>query len=53
MNDMRIEPQWLVTAAALLVLGTGGYMAYGAYQRRTRYWFPMEWAVSSISITCC
>jgi hypothetical protein len=36
MNDMRIEPQWLMTAAALLVLVTGGYMAYGAYQRRSR-----------------
>jgi hypothetical protein len=36
MNDLRIDPQWLVTGAALLVLGTGGYMAYGAYQRRSR-----------------
>jgi hypothetical protein len=36
MNDLRIDPQWVVTGAALLVLGTGGYMAYGAYQRRSR-----------------
>ena len=36
MNDFRIEPQWIATAAALLVLGVGGYMGYGAYQRRSR-----------------
>jgi hypothetical protein len=36
MNDIRIEPEWLVTGAALLLLGTGSYVAYGAYQRRTR-----------------
>lgn len=36
MSDMAIEPEWLVTGAALLVLGTGGYLAYGAYQRRSR-----------------
>ena len=36
MTDMRIEPQWFVTAGVLIVLGTGGYMAYGAYQRRSR-----------------
>jgi hypothetical protein len=36
MNDLRIEPQWLLTGAALIVLGSGGYMAYGAYQRRAR-----------------
>jgi hypothetical protein len=36
MNDMRIEPQWLMTSAALVLLSTGGYMAYGAYQRRSR-----------------
>jgi hypothetical protein len=36
MSDLRIEPQWLVTGAALLVLGTAGHMAYGAYQRRSR-----------------
>jgi hypothetical protein len=35
-NDIAIEPEWLVAGAALLVLGTGGYVAYGAYQRRSR-----------------
>lgn len=36
MSDIRIEPQWLVTGAALLLIGTGSYVAYGAYQRRSR-----------------
>ncbi len=36
MSDLKIEPQWLVTGAALLLIGTGGYMAYGAFQRRSR-----------------
>jgi hypothetical protein len=36
MNDIRIDPEWLVTGAALLLLGTAGYVAYGAYQRRSR-----------------
>ncbi len=36
MNDLRIEPEWLASGAALLLLGTGSYVAYGAYQRRTR-----------------
>jgi Nuclease-related domain len=36
MNDIQIEPEWLVTGAALLLLGTGSYVAHGAYQRRTR-----------------
>jgi hypothetical protein len=36
MSDISIEPEWLVAGAALLVLGTGGYLAYGAYQRRSR-----------------
>jgi hypothetical protein len=30
MNDIRIDPEWLMTSTALLLLGTGGYMAYGA-----------------------
>jgi hypothetical protein len=36
MSDLRIEPEWLVTGAALLLLGSGSYVAYGAYQRRSR-----------------
>ncbi|MDP9011452.1 MAG: NERD domain-containing protein [Pseudomonadota bacterium] len=36
MSDSGIEPQWLMTGAALVLLSTGGYMAYGAYQRRSR-----------------
>lgn len=36
MSDIRIEPQWLVGGAALVLLGTGSYVAYGAYQRRSR-----------------
>ena len=36
MNDMRIDPQWVVTGVALLLLAAGGYVAYGAYQRRAR-----------------
>jgi len=36
MNDFRIEPEWIVTGTALLLLGAGGYVAHGAYQRRSR-----------------
>jgi hypothetical protein len=36
MSDIRIEPEWLVSGAALLLLSTGSYLAYGAYQRRSR-----------------
>lgn len=36
MNELRIDPQWLMTGAALVLLGTGGYLAYGAFQRRSR-----------------
>ena len=36
MNEFRIDPEWLITGTALLLLGTGGYLAYGAYQRRSR-----------------
>jgi hypothetical protein len=36
MTDMRIEPEWLATGAVLLLLGTGSYLAYGAYQRGVR-----------------
>ena len=36
MSDIRIEPEWLATGAVLLLLGTGSYLAYGAYQRGVR-----------------
>jgi hypothetical protein len=36
MNDLRIDPEWIVGGVALLMLGTGGYAAYGAYRRRSR-----------------
>jgi hypothetical protein len=36
MSDMQIEPEWIVAGVALVLLGTGSYVAYGAYQRRTR-----------------
>jgi Nuclease-related domain len=36
MNDLRIEPQWIATATALVVIGACGYVGYGAYQRRSR-----------------
>ncbi len=36
MNDLNIEPQWVLAGAALLLAGTGGYAAHGAYQRRMR-----------------
>src|ERR1700731_657772 len=36
MNDIRIDPQWIVLGVALLMLGTVVYLAYGAYGRRSR-----------------
>ena len=36
MNDIRIDPQWIVIGVALLMLGVGVYAAYGAYLRRSR-----------------
>ena len=36
MNEIRIEPQWIATGAALLLLGAGGYVGFGAYRRRSR-----------------
>jgi hypothetical protein len=36
MNGLRIEPQWIATGAALLLVGASGYVAIGAYQRRAR-----------------
>jgi hypothetical protein len=36
MSDLRIEPEWIATGAALILIGAGSYMAVGAYQRRSR-----------------
>lgn len=36
MNELHIEPEWLATGAVLLLLGSGSYFAYGAYQRGVR-----------------
>jgi hypothetical protein len=36
MSDFRIEPEWVATISALLLLGVGGYVGYGSYQRRGR-----------------
>jgi hypothetical protein len=36
MNDIRIEPQWIATGAALLAFGAAGYVCYGVFQRRSR-----------------
>ena len=36
MNDLRIDPQWVVACGAAIVLGTMLYLAYGAYTRRSR-----------------
>lgn len=36
MSDLRIEPEWIAAGVALAVIGAGGYVAFGAYQRRAR-----------------
>lgn len=36
MNDLRIDPQWVVAAGAVVVACAAIYMAYGAYTRRSR-----------------
>jgi hypothetical protein len=36
MNDFPIEPRWVAASVAMVLLGTGGYLAHGAYQRRAR-----------------
>jgi len=36
MNDIRIDPQWIVIGVALIMLVTAVYLIYGAYQRRSR-----------------
>jgi Nuclease-related domain len=36
MSDLHIEPEWIAAGIAVAVIGVGGYMAVGAYQRRAR-----------------
>ena len=36
MSDLRIDPEWLAAGVAIAVVGVGGYLGAGAYQRRAR-----------------
>lgn len=36
MSDLHIEPEWIAAGIAIAIIGFGGYMAVGAYQRRAR-----------------
>jgi len=36
MNDLRINPDWIAAGVAIALVGAGGYVAFGAYQRRAR-----------------
>ena len=36
MNDFRIEPHWIAAGVALLLVGAGAYVGFGAYRRRSR-----------------
>jgi hypothetical protein len=36
MNDLRINPEWIAAGVAIALVGAGGYVAVGAYQRRAR-----------------
>ena len=36
MNDLRIDPEWVVAAAAVVVVCTVVYLGYDAYARRSR-----------------
>jgi hypothetical protein len=36
MNDLRIDPDWIAAGVAIVLVGAGGYVAVGAYQRRAR-----------------
>ena len=36
MNDLRIDPDWIAAGVAVALVGAGGYVAVGAYQRRAR-----------------
>ena len=36
MNDLHIDPDWIAACVAIVLVGAGGYVAVGAYQRRAR-----------------
>jgi hypothetical protein len=36
MSDLHIDPEWIAAGVAIAVIGAGGYVAVGAYQRRAR-----------------
>jgi hypothetical protein len=36
MNDLHIDPDWIAVGVAVVLVGAGGYVAVGAYQRRAR-----------------
>ena len=36
MNELRIDPDWIAAGVAIALVGAGGYVAVGAYQRRAR-----------------
>jgi hypothetical protein len=36
MNELHIDPDWIVAGVAIALVGAGGYVAVGAYQRRAR-----------------
>ena len=36
MNDLHIDPDWVAAGVAIALVGAGGYVAVGAYQRRAR-----------------
>jgi len=36
MSDLRIDPDWIAAGVAVTLVGAGGYVAIGAYQRRSR-----------------
>ena len=36
MNDLHIDPEWIAAGVAIALVGAGGYVAVGAYQRRAR-----------------
>ena len=36
MNDLHIDPDWIAAGVAIVLVAAGGYVAFGAYQRRAR-----------------